>query len=62
MPINLTLKDVVLLASSGKLEKDDVTLTLHRPVLTSLKVSPKGDRAEITYYLDETDPRASEQP
>jgi hypothetical protein len=61
MPINLTLKDMILLATNRKLEKDEVTLTLNRPVLTSLKVSPKGDRAEITYFIDETDPRASDQ-
>jgi hypothetical protein len=61
MLINLTLQDMISLAMNQKLEKDDVTLTLNRPILTSLKVSPRGDRAEITYFIDETDPQASAQ-
>jgi hypothetical protein len=61
MLINLTLQDMISLAMNQKLEKDDVTLTPNRPILTSLKVSPRGDRAEITYFIDETDPQASAQ-
>jgi hypothetical protein len=56
--IDLTFADLVKLMH-GKLEKNGVTITFRRPVLTKVTGNPLDKSGEITFFLDEADERSS---
>jgi hypothetical protein len=58
MQVNLTMKDLIVLANTSKLEKGDLTLTIQRPILIKVAADPKGTQSEVTFFLDESDPRS----
>jgi hypothetical protein len=61
MQVDLTMKDLIALAMTSKLEKDGLTLTINRPILTEIKDDTKGSKTEVLFFLDETDPRSASQ-
>lgn len=61
MNINLTFKDLTLLAVHSRLEKDGITLAINRPVLTKVTSDPRGTKSEVLFFLDDSDPRSAGQ-
>ena len=58
MKINLTFSDIAKLAVNGKVEKDGNTLSVSRPILPDVSVSPDGLRGFVRFTVDESDPRS----
>ena len=61
MQVDLTMNDLIALAMTSKLEKEGHTITIKRPVLTKITADPKGNKTEVLFFLDETDPRSAAQ-
>jgi hypothetical protein len=59
MNIPLTWKDLVKLAANGKVDIGENTVTVGRPVLPDLSVSPDGSKGFVRFTVDETDPRSA---
>ena len=59
MQVELTINDLIALAANSELEKDGVTLTINRPVLTRITAGGPGPKAEVLFFLDESDPRST---
>jgi hypothetical protein len=57
MEVKLTFQDFAKLAANQKVEKDGVTLTFERPVLSEGTFNP-GKGGKVVFFLDETDPRS----
>jgi hypothetical protein len=58
MDISLTWQDLTKLAANGKVEKDGNTISVGRPVVPDLEVSPDGLKGFVRFTVDETDPRS----
>ncbi|HEV2274963.1 MAG TPA: hypothetical protein VGR96_12405, partial [Acidobacteriaceae bacterium] len=58
MKISLTMPDLLLLAANSELEKHGVTVTLKRPVLSTITAGPHGLGSTVLFFIDESDPRA----
>jgi hypothetical protein len=58
MDISLTWQDLTKLAANGKVDKDGITITVGRPVLPDLQVSPDGLKGFVRFTVDESDPRS----
>jgi hypothetical protein len=59
MDIFLTFRDLAKLAVNGKVEKDGNTLSVSRPILPDVSVSPDGLRGFVRFTVDESDPLSS---
>ena len=57
MNIPLTFSDLAKLAANGKIEKDGNTLSVSRPILPYVSVSPDGLWGSVRFTVDESDPR-----
>jgi hypothetical protein len=55
MTIQLKFQDLVRLAMKQQIEKEGVTITCGRPVLSTIKVDPKAKTGSVLFYIDETD-------
>jgi hypothetical protein len=58
----LTFSDLAKLAANGKVEKDGNTLSLSRPILPAVSVSPDGLRGFVRFTVDESDARPKNVP
>jgi len=52
--IELTMRDLILLAAQSKVEKDGVSIIIKRPVLTRIKTDANVQTAEALFFQDET--------
>jgi hypothetical protein len=55
MNISLTFQDLAKLAANGKLEKDRNTISVDRPLLPHVKISPDGKQGFVRFTTDESD-------
>jgi hypothetical protein len=62
MDIYLTFSDLAKLAANGKVEKDENTLSVSRPILPAVSVSPDGLRGSVRFTVDESDPPSKVVP
>lgn len=53
MEIYLTWKDCIELGLGRKVERDGFTLSVPRPLLPTLNVSPDGLTGSVTFTVDE---------
>jgi hypothetical protein len=58
MKVDLTFSDLAKLAVNGKVEKDGNTLSVSRPILPDVSVSPDGLQGFVRFTVDESDPRS----
>ena len=58
MNMQLTFADLAKLAVHGKVEKDGNTLSVGRPILPDVKISPDGLQGFVRFTMDESDPRS----
>ena len=59
MDISLNWQDLVKLALNGRVEKDKVTVTVERPVLSNIVIVRRGLAGVfVQFSLDETDLRS----
>jgi hypothetical protein len=59
MNISLEWKDLIKLAANGTVEKEGVTVTVKRPLLPELQISPDGQKGFVKFTVDESDPRSN---
>ena len=57
MDIRLSFQDFSRLAANGTLEKEGVTITFGRPVLSEVQIDPKAKTGKVVFFLDEADDR-----
>jgi hypothetical protein len=58
--IKLTWQDLHGLALKSRVDAGGVTLVLERPVLVDIRTDAAGDKDEIRFFLDRSDPRAKD--
>jgi hypothetical protein len=62
MDISLTFSDLAKLAANGKVEKDGNTLSVSRPILPAVSVSPDGLWGFVRFTVDESAPPSKVVP
>lgn len=55
MTIKLTFQDFAKLATYRIVEKDGVTISFDRPVLSEVSADVSAKTGKVTFFLDETD-------